>query len=95
MGTTPLLAPNVWANEEIPKLTSAPGNRTRDLMIARPTLYLKITDATLVGRQNEFMDKLVVMACKVSLITGNRHKDTLLLEKKYIPGSVSIDQKSR
>ena len=40
LGTTPVLAPNVWANEKIPKLTTTPGNRTRDLNIARPTLYL-------------------------------------------------------
>ena len=31
LGTTPVLAPNMWANEEISKLTPAPGNRTRDL----------------------------------------------------------------
>ena len=48
LGTTPVLAPNVWANEKIPKLTPAPGNRTRDLKIARPTLYLKTTDTTIV-----------------------------------------------
>ena len=47
LGTAPVLAPNVWANEKIPKLTPAPGNRTRDLKIARPTLYLTTTDTTL------------------------------------------------
>ena len=31
---------------KIPKLTPAPGNRTRDLRIARPTLYLTTTDTT-------------------------------------------------
>ena len=41
LGTTSVLAPNVWANAKIPKLTPAPGNRTRDHKIARPTLYLK------------------------------------------------------
>ena len=30
LGTTPVLAPNVWANEKTPKLTPAPGNRTRN-----------------------------------------------------------------
>ena len=45
-GTTPVLAPNVWTNEKIPKLTPAPGNRTWDLKIARPTLYLTTMDAT-------------------------------------------------
>ena len=29
---------------KIPKLTSAPGNRTSDPMIAKPTLYLTTTD---------------------------------------------------
>ena len=33
LGTTPVLAPNVWANDKIPKLTPAPGNRTQDLKI--------------------------------------------------------------
>ena len=46
LGTAPVLAPNVWANEKIPKLTPAPGNLTRDLKIARPTLYLMTTDTT-------------------------------------------------
>ena len=46
LGTTPLLAPNVWANEKIRKLTPAPGNQTQDLKITRPTLYLKTTDTT-------------------------------------------------
>ena len=46
LGTTPVLAPNVWANEKVPKLTPAPGNRTRHLKIARPTLYLTTTDTT-------------------------------------------------
>ena len=37
LGTTPVLASNLWANEKIPKLTPAPGNRTRDLKItSRP-----------------------------------------------------------
>ena len=40
LGTTPVLAPNLWANGKISTLTPAPGNRTRDLKIARPTLYL-------------------------------------------------------
>ena len=31
---------------KITKLTSTPGNRTRDLKIARPTLYLTTTDTT-------------------------------------------------
>ena len=44
LGTTPVLAPNVWANEKISKLTPVPGNRTRDINIARPTLYLTTTD---------------------------------------------------
>ena len=48
LGTTPVLVPNVWANEKIPKLTPAPVNRTQDLKIARPTLYLKTTDTTIV-----------------------------------------------
>ena len=39
LGTTPVLAPNVWAIEKIPKL-----NLTRDLKIARPTLYLTTMD---------------------------------------------------
>ena len=34
---------------KIPKLTPAPGNRTWDLMIARPTLYLTTTDTTYRG----------------------------------------------
>ena len=38
LGTTPVLAPNVWANENT--------NETRDLQIARPTLYLTTTDTT-------------------------------------------------
>ena len=46
LGTTPVLAPNVWANEKIPKLTPTRGNQTRDLKIARPTLYLMSTDTT-------------------------------------------------
>ena len=48
LGTTPVLAPNVWANEKISKLTPAPGNRTRDLKIARSTLYLTTTDTTCI-----------------------------------------------
>ena len=47
LGTAPVLARNVWANEKIPKLTPAPENRTRDLKIARPTLYLTTTDTTI------------------------------------------------
>ena len=51
LGTTPVLAPNVWANEKsppkkIPKLRPAPGTRTWDFMIVRPTLYLTTTDST-------------------------------------------------
>ena len=48
LGTISVLVPNVWANEKIPKLTLAPGNRTRDLKIARPMLYLMTTDTTIV-----------------------------------------------
>ena len=48
LGTTPVLELNVWANEKIPKLTPAPGNRTRYLKIARLTLYLTTTDTTIV-----------------------------------------------
>ena len=44
-GTTPVLAPNVWANE-IPELTPAPGNQTWDLMIASPMFYLMTIDTT-------------------------------------------------
>ena len=44
--TAPVLVPNVWANEKIPKLTPAPGYRTQDLKIARPTLYLTTMDTT-------------------------------------------------
>ena len=40
------LAPNVGANEKIQNLTPAPGNRTLDLKIVRPTLYLKTMDTT-------------------------------------------------
>ena len=36
----------MWTNEN-PKLTIAPENRTRDLMIARPTLYLTTTNTTI------------------------------------------------
>ena len=43
--TTPVLAPNVWANENS-KLTPAFGNQTRDLMIVRLTLYLTTMDTT-------------------------------------------------
>ena len=46
LGTTPVPAPNVWANEKIQKLRLAPGTRTRELMIARLTLYLMTTDTT-------------------------------------------------
>ena len=44
-GTTSILAPKVWS-KKIPKLTPTPWDRTRDLMIARPTLYLTTTDPT-------------------------------------------------
>ena len=53
LGTTPALAPNVWANEKIPKLTPAPMNRTQDLKTARPTLYLLTTDTTVVFHRIE------------------------------------------
>ena len=33
---------------KIPKLRPAPGTRTRDLMIVRPTLYLTTTDTTIL-----------------------------------------------
>ena len=46
LGTTPVLAPNVWANEKIPKLTPAPENQNGDLKIGRPTFYLTTTDTT-------------------------------------------------
>ena len=52
LGTTPVLALNVWANEKIPKLTPASGNRSGDLKIARPTLYLTFTDTTLNSEFN-------------------------------------------
>ena len=39
LGTTPVLAPNVWANEN-PK-----AGATRDLMIERPTLFPTTTDS--------------------------------------------------
>ena len=38
LGTTPVLTPNMWASEKIPKLKPASGNRTRDLKIAWWTL---------------------------------------------------------
>ena len=44
--TTPVLAPNMWADEKIPELTPVPGNRTWNLKIARQTLYLTTTDTT-------------------------------------------------
>ena len=44
LGTTPVLAPNMWANGK--KVDTASGNQTRDLKIGRPTLYLKTTDTT-------------------------------------------------
>ena len=47
LGTTPVLALNVWANEKIPKWTPSPGNRTRNLKIARPMLYLRTTGTTI------------------------------------------------
>ena len=47
LGTTPVLAQNVSANEKIPKLRSAPGTQTWDLKIARPTLYLTTTEVDL------------------------------------------------
>ena len=43
LGTTPVPATNVWASES-PK---NPGNRTRDLKTARPTLYLTTTGPTI------------------------------------------------
>ena len=52
LGTTPVLVPNVWANEKIQKLTTAPGNQTQDLKIARLMLYLTTTDTTQKLLQN-------------------------------------------
>ena len=40
LGTTPVLTPNVWANEKIPKLTPAPGLRGRR-STSRPRIPLK------------------------------------------------------
>ena len=45
LGTTPVLAPNVWTNEKS-QFRPAPRTQTRDLMIARLTLYLTTTDTT-------------------------------------------------
>ena len=56
LGTTPVPAPNVWANEKIPKLTPAPRNQTWDLKIERPTLYLVTTDTT---QCNHSVDKII------------------------------------
>ena len=55
LGTTPVLAPKVWANEKILKLRPAPGNQTRDLKIARPSLYLTTTDTT--GRLSQYVER--------------------------------------
>ena len=38
---------------KIPKLTTAPGNRTRDLKIARLTLYLKTTDTMEINEEQQ------------------------------------------
>ena len=36
----------VCGQMKVPKLTPAPGNQTRELMLMRPTLYLTTTDTT-------------------------------------------------
>ena len=53
LGTTPVLVPNVWANEKIRKLTPALGYRTLDLKIAGQTLYLTTTDTTFVNKEKQ------------------------------------------
>ena len=59
--TTPVLAPNVWANEKIPELTLASGIRTCDLKIARLMLYLTTTDNTIIC-------VLIILGCHLRLL---------------------------
>ena len=61
LGTTPVLAPNVWANE---KSQSWDPLRTPDFMIARPMLYLTTTDTTILF---SYTWKL----SRAQLVTGN------------------------
>ena len=54
LGTTPVLTPNVWANEKIPKLTPAPGNRTWDL---------KISSVAVTGSPKKYIDTPIDIYC--------------------------------
>ena len=59
--------------KKIPKLTPAPGNRTWDLKITRPTLYLTTTDTT----------RPSLRVCSTSLLKTLWEKEKLLVTRNF------------